>query len=256
MKSVEKFSEAVCEKLGHYVYRLIDPRNGETFYVGKGKGNRVFAHVNLAIKLDEEWDETTEKLDRIKQIRSAGLNVIHVIHRHEIPAEAVSEVEAALIDAYPGLTNIQGGTASGARGPMSAAQIVDKYDLPELEFTPSESLVLINVNSLQETLNRTAIYDQVRYAWKINMTRAAKADYVLAVRRGVVVGAFVADDWLSATPENFPERPMSPLLPGRWGFVGREAPKDVWDRFVGSRGKRVVNDALKHVQNPIRYWRV
>ena len=34
---VREFSEAVCHELGNYVYRLIDPRNGETFYVGKGK---------------------------------------------------------------------------------------------------------------------------------------------------------------------------------------------------------------------------
>ena len=40
-----QFSDAVSQKLGNYVYRLIDPRNGEAFYVGKGKGNRVFAHV-------------------------------------------------------------------------------------------------------------------------------------------------------------------------------------------------------------------
>jgi hypothetical protein len=28
-----RFPEEVCQKLGNYVYRLIDPRNGETFYV-------------------------------------------------------------------------------------------------------------------------------------------------------------------------------------------------------------------------------
>ncbi len=39
------FSPEVIKELGHYVYRLIDPRNGETFYVGKGKGNRVFHHI-------------------------------------------------------------------------------------------------------------------------------------------------------------------------------------------------------------------
>ena len=37
------FPHDVVDKLKHYVYRLIDPRNGETFYVGKGKGDRVFA---------------------------------------------------------------------------------------------------------------------------------------------------------------------------------------------------------------------
>lgn len=34
------FIEEVCERLGNYVYRLIDPRNGETFYVGKGRNRR------------------------------------------------------------------------------------------------------------------------------------------------------------------------------------------------------------------------
>ena len=36
-----KFSDTVCRELGNYVYRLVDPRNGETFYVGKGVNNRV-----------------------------------------------------------------------------------------------------------------------------------------------------------------------------------------------------------------------
>ena len=47
---IKNFSPEVCEKLGYYVYRLIDPRNGQTFYIGKGKGNRVFAHVECALK--------------------------------------------------------------------------------------------------------------------------------------------------------------------------------------------------------------
>lgn len=37
-----KFPPGVTEMLNFYVYRLIDPRNGQTFYVGKGRGNRVF----------------------------------------------------------------------------------------------------------------------------------------------------------------------------------------------------------------------
>ena len=30
------------------MYRLIDPRNGETFHVGNGKGNSVFIHAHAA----------------------------------------------------------------------------------------------------------------------------------------------------------------------------------------------------------------
>jgi hypothetical protein len=38
-------SSGTSENLKTYVYRLIDPRNGETFHVGKGRGNRVSAHI-------------------------------------------------------------------------------------------------------------------------------------------------------------------------------------------------------------------
>jgi hypothetical protein len=38
-----RMDEGVIQRLDHYVYRLIDPRNGETFYVGVGKGKRVVA---------------------------------------------------------------------------------------------------------------------------------------------------------------------------------------------------------------------
>ncbi len=48
----ESFPAEVALRLKTYVYRLIDPRNGETFYVGKGQGNRVFSHIRLEQKLE------------------------------------------------------------------------------------------------------------------------------------------------------------------------------------------------------------
>ena len=38
MEKHDHFSDGVTAKLKHYVYRLIDPRNGSTFYVGRGQG--------------------------------------------------------------------------------------------------------------------------------------------------------------------------------------------------------------------------
>jgi hypothetical protein len=251
-----RFTDEVCEKIGNYVYRLVDPRNGETFYVGKGKGNRVFDHASAAIKSDEE-DEIDSKLDRIRDIRNEGLEVLHIIHRHEIPDEAVFEVEAAIIDAYPGLTNQQGGYRSNSKGPMDSRQLMDKYALPTIEEQIEDKLLLININACQNRRDKNAIYDQVHFAWRLSPSRAAKADFVLAVYRGVVVGAFTADEWLEATRDNFPDVDRAGNdLNGRFGFRGRVATDEVWNRFVGERGKRLTNEAMKHIQNPIRYWRV
>ncbi|WP_019627845.1 hypothetical protein [Thioalkalivibrio sp. AKL10] len=253
------FSDFVCQAIGYYVYRLVDPRNGETFYVGRGQGNRVFQHAKGEISAgDDESGEMDPKRSKIEAIRNAGLDVIHIIHRHDIPSlEVVSEVEAALIDAYPGLTNAQGGAGSGDRGPMSAKEVVDKYELPELAVLREDQLVLININAIENRASVEHIYDQVRYAWRIDARRAAKAKHVLAVIRGVVVGAFTVEEWLEAKQENFPGL-MKPRedIQGRYGFVGKPAEAEDWERFVGQRGRRIVQSELKHVQNPIRYWNV
>jgi hypothetical protein len=86
----EIFPAAVAVKLKTYVYRLIDPRNGETFYVGKGRGNRVFSHIYAEQNL--EGDEIDNKLKRIREIRLAGLEVGHVIHRHGLDDRTAFDV--------------------------------------------------------------------------------------------------------------------------------------------------------------------
>lgn len=256
--STNIFSDHVSKQLKNYVYRLIDPRNGETFYVGKGKGNRVFDHAaGVPQKVADDDSGLSDKHERILAIRNSGLQVIHVIHRHDLSDDVVLEVEAALIDAFPGLTNVQAGHGSNSKGPMNHLQILQKYELPELDAEIHEKLVLININALEIRYDRNVIYDQVRFAWRISANRACKADYVLAVVRGVVVGAFVADEWQLATRENFPDIAHADEVDGsRYGFKGAQAPADIWERFVGERGKRIVNEEMKHIQNPIRYWKV
>jgi hypothetical protein len=255
---VEKFPDEVATKLGNYVYRLIDPRNGETFYVGKGTKNRVFDHALDTLKFkSEEEDELSLKRGRIKEILNANLQVLYVIHRHDIPDESIFEVEAAVIDAFPGLTNTQGGHGSGAKGPMNVLELMDKYALPEISDEPTDKLVLININNLENRSCVKEVYKQVRLAWRISRTKAEQADYILAVVRGVVVGAFIAEEWLDATNENFPiQISIDNESPERKGFHGKRAPDAIWERYVGSRGKRIAIDKMKHNQYPIRYWNI
>lgn len=223
------------------MYRLIDPRNGQTFYVGKGVGNRIFAHVEGVV--DTEAGEDTQKISRIREIQNAGLEVIHVIHRHGLDSATAFEVEAALIDASPGLSNLVGGHDSSDRGPMHAWEIKQRYEAKEAEF--AHRAIIISIN---RTATSMSLYDATRYAWRLNSRKAMRAEVVLAAERGIIVAAFVADQWLPSTPANFPGFPESH---DRWGFVGHAAPERLARLYVHRR----VPDSMrkKGAANPVRY---
>jgi len=237
------FTNQVAEKLRYYVYRLIDPRNGETFYIGKGVGNRVFAHVKG--ELGSDVDALTEKLQRIRDIRVDGFEVGHVIHRHGMDEPTAFEVEAALIDAYPEATNTMSGRASDESGLMHANQIVERYEAKEAVFR--HKAVLININ--RSATEKDSIYEAVRYAWKIDPKKAAKADIVLAVLQGLIVGIFIADRWLIATPANFPGTSVE--REGRWGFEGQDAPAHITKEYL----RRRLPDSMRKrgAANPVKY---
>ena len=237
----ESFPADVARKLKTYVYRLIDPRNGETFYVGKGQGNRVFSHIRAEENL--EGDDLDNKVKRIREIRLAGFEVAHVIHRHGMDDKTAFEVEAALVDAYPGLTNIVGGTGGSDYGAMHAKEIIRRYSAEPAVFQHNALLISVNRSATE-----TSLYEATRYAWKISKSRARKAEVILATVRGLIVGAFVADDWLEASAANFPGHED---VPGRLGFIGREAPPEVKDLYVGRR----VPDSFRKrgAANPIKY---
>ena len=236
---LQSFPSEVAEKLRTYVYRLIDPRNGETFYVGKGKGNRVFAHVRAEI----ETDDPNEKLKRIHDIRAAGFEVAHVIHRHGLDDKTAFEVEAALIDAYPGLTNIVSGSGSNDFGAMHAQEVVNKYQADPADFQHRAIIITVNRSATE-----TSPYEATRYAWKINLKKAKRAEIVMAVRHGLIIAVFVAKEWLPATSENFPGREP---VPNRYGFVGKDAPSSIWKMYVG---KRLPDEYRKPgAANPIKY---
>ncbi len=242
-QSHSSFPIGVSENVKVYVYRLIDPRNGETFYVGKGRGDRVFQHA-AGVAADFEG-ALPDKLERVRAIRLAGLDVAHVIHRHGLDDLVAFEVEAALIDAYPGLTNRQSGHGSG-RGAAHAESIISRYAAEEAVFHHDVLMITINLTSVTSTP-----YEAVRYAWKLGRRNAEKVELVLAVERGRIVGVFRPEKWLQATTINFPGR--EDRL-DRIGFVGSEAELEIRSLYLNRR----IPDRYrtKGAANPVKYaWR-
>jgi len=153
------------------------------------------------------------------------------------------EVEAALMDAYPGLTNIAGGMGNSDFGAMHAMEIVRRYAAEPAVFDHKALLISVNRSATEASL-----YEATRYAWKVSLSKAKRADVILSTRQGLIVGAFVASQWLEATAENFPGRET---VPGRFGFIGTGAPDAIKHRYVG---KRVPDEYRKPGSaNPVRY---
>lgn len=97
-----------------YVYELVDPRDGEAFYVGKGCGSRIDAHEREA---RSAGDICSEKISKIKDIWAAEENVVkrHVAFFNQ--EQDAYDYEAERVAGYglELLTNIAPG-GGGCRG--------------------------------------------------------------------------------------------------------------------------------------------
>lgn len=194
-KEEKYFSEKTCKELGAYVYKLIDPRNGQVFYIGKGRNNRVFDHVYDTEKYmrdikeevnnngeESQLDAVSEKIQTIMEIKNEGLDVIYVIHRHGLTDEEAFLVESTLIDDYMGLTNLQSGHGSKENGPMNAKQIEHLYCLEKIEeFDEEDKVLIIKVKGTDSDY-----YEQGRKWWVMNLNRAKQAKTAVIVNNGEV----------------------------------------------------------------------
>ena len=113
--------------------------------------------------------------------------------------------------------------------------------------TISHRALLVCVNdTITANASTQEVYEAARSAWPVTFEKAERAEIVLAIRYGVIVGVFVVTgNWMPATSENFPGR--NPY-PGRYGFTGNAATNDVWTLYVGKKlSKR------HRLYGPIRY---
>ena len=233
------FSKEVQEKLGHYVYRLIDPRSGDTFYVGKGQGNRVFQHVKAALKANEDAEEDL-RLDTIREIDRQNLKPIYIIHRHGMSKHVALEVEAALIDAYPGLTNRHSGQGSNDYGTAHVDQLSERYAAKTIEYQPKHNIMVIKTK-WSTVEKHGGIYEAVRGRWRVNQRRANRAHYILAIIDGICRGVYTNGVWKRSLP---PED-------NRFEFDGEIAKEDICNQYVNKRLPDI--DCRKGMAAPVLY---
>lgn len=191
-----EFSAAVQKALGHYVYCLVDPRDNKIFYIGKGQGNRVFAHASDSLNEDLE----SLKLETIRNIRHSGFDVAHYIIRHRLTEEEAFMLESTLIDflTYPQfnlksvLTNIVSGHHQWDEGIKTVDDIQTIYDCQPIEIRDDEGILLVSLNrsynqaKADGVYQRLNIFEATRKYWSIGKKRPEAIKYVLGVYHGIV----------------------------------------------------------------------
>lgn len=234
---MEKLSQSTVEALKHYVYLLIDPRNGKPFYVGKGCGNRINHHLLDALKTHKN---EKEKIKRIHDIQAAGLEVGLAILRHGLlTGEEAFEVESAMIDfiGKESLTNIVLGHHADDRGLLDLEGIKIKYEAEEAVF--DEPAILININNqYRHGMSIEEFYEATRKHWVVDRHRANRIRIVCSVYRGIIREVFIAHQWLPSPDDR------------RSYFEGELAPESIRNKY---RNKSVTKYWKQGSQWPTKY---
>lgn len=229
---IKEFSNAVCERIGYYVYILKDPRNDSIFYVGKGKGNRLFQHVQCALENATDSD----KYNLIREIHKDGKEVEHFILRHGLEEKLSLEIESTIIDllGIENLTNSVKGHDTWERGLKTVDEVFQHYDAKAVTF--DEPCIIININRLYTRgISARKLYDSTRASWIVG-TKRDRAKYAIASYRGLVREIYEIEKW----------QPNG----DRWEFIGKVAEDKIRDKYLN---QSLENYIKKGGQNPIRY---
>ena len=231
----------VATAIGHYVYALQDPRDGAVFYVGKGVGDRVHAHVREALGSGD-----AAKLERIRAIQASGAEVRHLIIRSALRDEAEAlTVEQALIDALAlagaPLTNLVKGHGHSAHGLSTVGDMIARYGAPAMPPVNARILFVKINRAYAPTHGPGEIYEATRGHWKLSARGRHAVTYAAGVAFGVVRGVYRIDEWF---PSELPGEE------GRWGFHGEPSPELA--HIVGTHVRHLFS--LDGSQNPVAYY--
>lgn len=248
MSLVENFNQRTIEALAYYVYALVDPRDNKIFYIGKGKGNRVFQHAKDALK----ENDVSLKLDYIRAILKEGKRVKLYILRHNLTEDVAYVLESTLIDMLTynkfnrinQLTNLVAGHHQWDEGIRNIDEINEIYNCPKLKINKGETLLLVSLNKsfnqakANGVYRRIDIYEATRKYWFIRKNAPNTIKYVLGVYKGVVRSVLEVKSWNWTTIADDGTRFMKDrcVFEGRLIETSPYINRDVSDYPFGSGG--------------------
>jgi uncharacterized protein len=225
------FPPGVAAKLAAYVYLLVDARTGRPFFVGRGRGDRCFRHVEAA-RTPPPSDVRASKppkahrfaaVERIREAESDGRPVRIDILRHGLSREQADLVVASVDDA------LDLGLAPGP-GPQRAPAVELGDALARrARIKHSHPLVLLRVGGH----GADAGYESARHGWRIgrrwvDLDSPRSPRWAVLVAGELVEAVYRIEGW----EESPPSGPPASRAAERFSFTGgRDA--ELESRYVG-----------------------
>ncbi|QWE07901.1 LEM-3-like GIY-YIG domain-containing protein [Polynucleobacter ibericus] len=216
-----KFHE---DKLGYYVYALVDPRDDRIFYIGKAGGkdglgnsrpNDHLKEAQTAQKLNKDLSKHP-KLAKIIEINGLGKDVeLIIIRRNLKDEESVHDVEAAFIDLFDlgiqgphkgGLANKDSGRGQSSRGIVTKENL---FEVIPVEVSPKIDIPHVWIFNIDKATKSGKSYqDAVSGHWVIDKRHLCQIglrdEYGVGLVNGIAKVVVKINAWFE-----------SQLVPGR-----------------------------------------
>ena len=219
-----------------YVYCEIDEENRRIpIYVGKGKSDRFFSHLN---DIGEPIDDKTKKINNLLKENKLGIDIL----AHGLTNREAEQVESACIDlmGVENLENVVRGKGDNVkRIPLN--EIAHKLAGKSIKVKPEHCGVAILINTgWKPSFGYMQTFECTRGIWPKKMKTACEkrdAKFAYATFNNIVKDVYTIHSWVSAGTQAYFTRPnilsSERIKKARWEFVGTRAPDEIRERYVG-----------------------
>jgi hypothetical protein len=243
-----QFSPECLEQLAHYIYALEDPRVQSAdikriFYVGKGIGNRCFAHAADELKaIDISQDQL--KLRTIREIRAVALQPKVRVVAHGLKADEALRIESVLISLLEPFGNLVRGHGHEDYW-VDASELDARYRRPLHQDELRATILLVSLNGGKNLPpypeienNPDELATRTLGIWTVRKN-ADRVDYVVGVYRGLTPCVYKVDKTPkgSAIFEDAPPEKLGGRRRVRFqGSLNRDHPQWLLRSIVDSEG--------------------
>ncbi|WP_338725654.1 hypothetical protein V8687_18040 [Shewanella baltica] len=228
MTYFDKFKTSLLQ-IDYYIYALceIDGNNRKPFYIGKGKGNRCLQHLNEATETDK-----VNKISKLSKDNRLGIDIL----RHSIKDETTAKlIEATCIDllGVGELTNkVRGSGTNMGRASIEELHYLISGESITIPAVHRGIAFLLN-DSYKSGMSELELFEVTRGIWH-NPPKNKENRYAYATYAGLIKEVYEIHDWVQAgTQQYFTRDIVYKQENKRWEFIGRKAPQDIRDKYVG-----------------------